>query len=109
MRKELLFLGVLLGGAGLTGCGSLAPAPMYGWAYTDIKYPSYYDGADNKGPGSKTGTSSAVGILGVVAVGDASVAAAARDGGITTINTVDNKGTSILGIYAKYETIVTGE
>ncbi len=41
--------------------------------------------------------------------GDASIHAAAREGGISKIAYVDSHSTSILGIYAKYCTIVWGE
>jgi hypothetical protein len=40
---------------------------------------------------------------------DASIRAAAKNGGITRISTVDIKHTSMLNIIVTYETIVTGE
>jgi predicted nucleic acid-binding protein len=40
---------------------------------------------------------------------DASISAAAKNGGITKIATVDIKSTSILNLIVTYETIVTGE
>jgi hypothetical protein len=82
---------------------------MPGFLYTDLKYPSYYDGAAEKGPGSKSGTSQAVCYLGLVATGDASIDAACRNGGIATIHSVDTHGTSVLGLFATYTTTVTGE
>jgi predicted nucleic acid-binding protein len=42
-------------------------------------------------------------------MGDASVAAACKNGGITKIQTVDEHGTTILGIYSTWTTIVTGQ
>jgi len=51
--------------------------------------------------GSKVGRAEAWGIL-VFATGDASISAAAKNGGINRIH-------HILGIYAKYTTIVYGE
>lgn len=56
----------------------------------------------------KRGTSSAEGYLGLVAQGDASIQAAAQDGGITNIHHVDFQKRSILGIYIKYTTVVYG-
>jgi hypothetical protein len=91
----------------LGGC-AMAPSPMYGFFYTDVKYPSYYDGADTLGPGAKTGMATAQNILGLVAVGDASAQAACKAGGITKVHTVDHQAWSILFFYAKYTTIVTG-
>ena len=58
--------------------------------------------------GSKVGRSEAWGIL-VFATGDASISAAATNGGINRIHHVDHETMNILGIYAKYVTIVYGE
>lgn len=56
----------------------------------------------------KKGTSSAEGFLGLVAQGDASIQAAAKDGGISDIHHVDFKTRSILGLYVKHTTVVYG-
>jgi hypothetical protein len=58
--------------------------------------------------GGKVGRAEAWGIL-VFATGDASISAAMRNGGITQLHHVDHETTSILGVYAKYITIVYGE
>ena len=93
---------------GLSGC-AVAPSPLHGILYTDVKFPSYYQGADTVGPGSKRGQAQSASILGLVATGDSSVEAAARNGGIRKVHTVDHHSNSILGLYATYTTIVTGE
>ncbi len=60
--------------------------------------------------GSKVGTASATGYLGILFFNaDASIRTAAKNGGITKVSTVDVKMTNILGIIVTYETIVTGE
>ena len=60
--------------------------------------------------GSKVGTSSGTGYLGVLFFGaDASIQTAAKNAGITKISTVDLKRSDILGLITTYETIVTGE
>lgn len=60
--------------------------------------------------GSKVGTATATGFLGVLFFNaDASIRTAAKKGGITRISTVDIKNTNILGLIVTYETIVTGE
>ncbi|MCU0724182.1 MAG: TRL-like family protein [Planctomycetes bacterium] len=92
----------------LGGCGMMS-TPMAGVIYTDVKYPSYYDGADTLGPGEKTGTAMAQNFLFLVGIGDASVQAACKAGGISKIHTVDHHGWSILGLYSKWTTIVTGK
>jgi hypothetical protein len=57
---------------------------------------------------SKVGRATAVGIV-LFAHGDASISAAMANGGITRIHHVDHETFNILGLYAKYTTIVYGE
>jgi hypothetical protein len=60
--------------------------------------------------GSKVGSATATGYLGVLFFDqDASIRTAAKNGGITRISTVDIKTSSILNLIISYETIVTGE
>ncbi|MFZ6052765.1 TRL-like family protein [Halocola ammonii] len=60
--------------------------------------------------GSKVGTASGTGYLGVLFFNaDASIRTAAKNGGITKISTVDIKQKNILNLIVTYETIVTGE
>ncbi len=59
--------------------------------------------------GTKEGRATAKGILGIVSFGDGSANAAAKEGGITKIRTVDVESFNILGIYYSYTTVVTGE
>lgn len=60
--------------------------------------------------GTKVGTSEAGVFLRVLSFGgDASIKAAAKNGGITRVSTVDIKSFDVLGIYQKYTTIITGE
>ncbi len=106
--KNLLSAAGLAGLLGLTGC-AVVGAPVVGSIYTDVKYPSYYHGVEASGPAMKTGTAQAASILGIVATGDASVAAACRNGGIKKISTIDTHATNILGLYATWTTVVTGE
>jgi hypothetical protein len=90
----------------MTGCAGIAtyqevPAGLY----ADYKY-----GKDAEGPiGNKKGKSCATSILGWFGTGDASIAAAANNGGITKVYTVDHKVTNILNVYAQYCTVVHGE
>ncbi|MDA3912547.1 MAG: TRL-like family protein [Bacteroidales bacterium] len=66
--------------------------------------------ATSNSMGSKVGTSSATGYLGILFFNqDASIQKAARNGGITKISTVDMKQKNVLNIIVTYETIVTGE
>ncbi len=58
---------------------------------------------------TKSGRACASGILGVAAFGDASIDAAKKQGGISTVNSVEYDGTNyVLGIYVQACTIVHG-
>jgi hypothetical protein len=90
----------------LTGCAT----PYQGSVFTDVKLASHHlqypiDAAN----GEKTGESSCIGILGLIATGDASVGAAMKQGGITKIHHVDYGYTSVLFIFAKHTTTVYGQ
>ena len=103
--KKILLASAIAAAATLSGCAS-ASAPLTGILYSDVNYPITATASES---GSKTGEASATSILGIYASGDASVAEAAKNGGISKVKTVDVKATSILGIYAKYTVVVTGE
>ncbi len=87
-----------------TGC-AMTKAPLTGMFYTGLQ--SGLAATPQAGP--KWGEACASSILGLIATGDASIEAARRNGGITSISTVDEKVSSILGIYATYCTVVRGK
>ncbi|MBI3183851.1 MAG: hypothetical protein HYZ28_17070 [Myxococcales bacterium] len=64
---------------------------------------------DNAISAAKKGEACAASILGIITTGDASVQQAAANAGITKIGVVDNKYSNILGLYAKYCVVVSGE
>ena len=55
------------------------------------------------------GTAEAKGYVGIVALGDASIQAAAREAGITRIHHVDYQAKSYVGVYTIYTIIVYGD
>ena len=60
--------------------------------------------------GAKTGKASSYSVLWAAAWGDAGTAAAARNGGITTVNQMDREIYSVFfGIYTETTTIVYGD
>lgn len=59
--------------------------------------------------GSKMGEACAKSILGWVTLGDASVEKAAKDGGITTVSSVDHNFKNYVGVYSIYCVQVSGE
>jgi hypothetical protein len=56
----------------------------------------------------KVGTSESKAII-CFATGDSSIQTACKNGGITKIHHVDSKVFQVLGLYAKYTTVVYGE
>jgi len=104
MKNVSLVVLVLFVAVMLAGCAT--PFPM-GSFYTEIKAPV----AAASGPlsYSKVGTASSTSILAIVATGDASIKAAAANGGIKTIKYVDYDAINYLGIYGKYTTTVYGD
>lgn len=89
-----------------TGCAMSANSPVTGFVYGASKGAT---AATSNDVGTKTGQSCASSILGVYGSGDASIAAAAKAGGITKISAVDSDNFGVLGVYAKNCTVVTGE
>jgi len=67
------------------------------------------DGTGADSAASKVGRATCRNILGLVAYGDASIAEAAREAGITTIHHVDAESTRIWFFYSQYTTVVYGE
>jgi hypothetical protein len=88
----------------LTGCASVMPV---GQAYTNITLPSV--ATSKAGSGEKSGVAKCKSIMALVAVGDCSLDAAKKAGGITTVSHADWKANSILGIVANYTLTVYGE
>ena len=106
MRKNLRWLvAVVLMAAFLGGC-AYAVAPVTGGLYTGVRGPWT---ATGQGTALQVGTSSCYSLLGLVAVGDASIEAAAKNGNITKIHHVDHESMSVFGVYSTYKTIVYGE
>jgi hypothetical protein len=88
-----------------SGCAA-ARSPVTGAWYTDVKADSV--STSNAG-GNKVGRATAKSYVGLVALGDCSTDAAAKNGGITKISHVDYESWSILGLYATTTTVVHGE
>lgn len=89
-----------------TGCAMSMNNPVTGAIYQGTKGGTT---ATSNAIGGKTGKSCASSILGVVGIGDSSIASAAKAGGVTKVATVDSENFGILGIYATNCTVVTGE
>lgn len=83
---------------------------MGGFVYTQVKDPAQgLAVAVEPCSATKVGQSTATGVMGMVAVGDASVEAAMKNGGITKVHHVDHEVLSVLGLFVTSTTIVKGE
>lgn len=90
-----------------TGCATtgLLSGPGLGFVYTATKDAEMATTATAAG---KTGKACANNYLGIVAMGDASIEAAKKAGGITAVSSVDREYSNILGIIGEACTIVKG-
>lgn len=108
MRKSLITLICLCFLATLfSGCMIVTPRDtVHGSLYSDYKGGLVATSNPNS---SKVGKAFVTSILGLVATGDGSIETAAKNGGITKIHHVDHEVYNVLGIYAKFTTVVYGE
>ena len=108
MKKALACLPVVLFAVALlTGCAyPIVESPAVGIIYTEVEAPI---GATSNAESTKVGTLMCESILGLIAIGDASIEAAMQDGEITKIHHIDHYSRSILGVYGVYQVRVYGE
>lgn len=90
----------------LTGCAGVA-TPANGMLFGSVKWDSAID--NNGVAAKKEGKACATSLLGLLATGDASVNAAKASAGITKVANVSHDSMNVLGLYAKYCTVVTGQ
>jgi len=91
----------------MTGCATVGgiPGGTYGMLFTQTQNAVAVGSA---GGAEKVGTSESEAII-CFATGDSSISKAMANGGITKIHHIDAKVFSVLGVYAKYTTVVYGE
>jgi hypothetical protein len=91
----------------MTGCAGISPVAggSMGMVYTSTSAGVAVGSANGS---DKVGTATSTAII-CFATGDSSISAAMAAGGITKIHHVDCKIMSVLGVYAKYTTVVYGE
>lgn len=105
MKKRIKLFAAVVTVLALSGCGG-SPFPLMGLVYIEGKAPYH---AVEGATGNKTGKACATSVLGLVATGDASIATAMKDGGLSTVTAVDYSSKHILGIWAEFCTMVTGK
>lgn len=111
MKKIVKVSAAIVLTSALTGCAGFYSAPVVpssGFLYNEIQAPLSIEPKGTK-LGSKVGEASTTSILGVYATGDASVAAAAKAGGITTVRHIDYKMKNVLGITSTFTVVVYGD
>lgn len=103
----IIRIALILSTLALVNCASVGSRMGMGLFYTNVKD---YTNVEFENVGtSKAGKSCGTNILGLVAMGNTSIDAAKKKGGITKVATVDFEGTSILGIYSTVCLVVRGE
>jgi hypothetical protein len=107
-RTLIQIASVLTLGALSTGCAGYAFSGHKvndGSIYADTQANEAV--TDNEA-GTKKGEACSFSVLGAYTAGDSSVSSAAKKGGIAKVSSVDNKFSNILGVYATYCVVVTG-
>jgi hypothetical protein len=103
--KQSLVAGLIaIGLVSLSGCMTVQ-SPALGGIYTNVQYG---DTATPAAGANKTGKACATSWFGMVAMGDASIEAAKRAGGITTVSSVDHTANHIV-VYGVWCTVVKGQ
>jgi hypothetical protein len=105
MMKKMTAIAAVSSLALLGGCAA-GYTPVSTGLITNVKGP--ITATDYKGT-SKTGTACAKTIIGLVNSGDASIAAAKANGGITTVSTVDFHTKGFYPFFGETCTIVKGD
>ena len=111
MLKRVLVLPIFLTLIVSSGCmvGPIAPVqPPMGAFFTQVRAPLDVD-CDNTDMGSKVGQAKTMCFFHLVSVGDASVQAAAKDGGITKVKHLDYEFMNALGIFNTMKIIAYGD
>ena len=94
---------------GASGCYSTPVMPPIGIAYADIKAPLTAE-AEKPAVTTQHGEASSESVLGLIAWGDCSLATAAGNGKLSTIEYVDYSYTNVVfGVYQKFTVIVHGK
>ena len=103
-KKVTVFMAGILAMTVISACSTTFPQ---GVIYTGVSLPAALGNGELAY--RKSASSSATSILNIIAVGNASLNAAASEGAITKISWATYKALNILTIYGKYTVTVYGE
>ncbi len=87
-----------------SGCASVYPI---GSLFTNVKLP--VEATPSTETATKIRQAECISFLSLLAIGDAGIEAAMRNGGITTVHHVDWEAQNFLGIFGKYRVTVYGK
>ena len=92
----------------VVGCYTAPVMPPAGFVYSGISAPltTEFSGQD---AGLQSGEASSTSILGLVATGDCSIEAAAKEGGIRTVEFCDYTYLNVLGVYQRFTVVAYGK
>ena len=108
MFKRLLLISLCAGSLSVLGCAvaSTMTPVSNGALFTNVQGPLV---ATDYAGNAKVGTASCSNILGLVAMGDASIESAKKSANITRIASVDYESFSVLGLFATFTVVVRGD
>lgn len=90
----------------LTGCALVGAPVSNGALITNLRGPGHVTTMTDA---TKLGTGCATNLLGLIAMGDASIDTAKRSARITEVSSVDYDSFSVLGVYARFCVLVRGK
>lgn len=105
MKSSLRLLSAVALTVVVSGCASTSMNSRAGFAAVAMHTEAGLATSDG---GNKTGTACTQNYVGVVTMGDSSIEAAKKAGGISRVSSVDYEYFTILGFYGKVCTIVKG-
>jgi len=105
MQRTIGLFASLMLLAGSLGCVAAPVVPPLGVIYSNIDAPLTIGPSDTAG---RRGEASVKSWFGLFSTGDASVKAAADNGGITDVKRVDYQFKNVLFLYQRYTTVVHG-
>ena len=105
MGRMIKIISVCAAVAFLSGCAASVHSPVKGFIFMAVDGPIT---ATTSQANARRGSACAWSLLGLVALGDASIEEAKNNGQIREVSTVDHESFNILGLFATFCTVVRG-
>jgi hypothetical protein len=104
--KQFRTISLVVSLSALTGCAMVGAPVSNGALITNLRGPGHVTTLTES---PKLGTGCATNLLGLIAMGDASIDTAKRSARITEVASVDYDSFSVLGVYARFCVLVRGK